>query len=73
MGFFYRKPDFHIPEDRIDRIETITIGGIQQTIHEKNFIWMEKLAHLFHPDDTARIEQQLINELSHIKAEVINL
>ncbi|MFT9598667.1 MAG: alpha/beta hydrolase, partial [Mesobacillus sp.] len=44
-----------------------------KTTHEKNFIWMEKSAHLFHPDDTALIEQHLINEMSHSKAEVINL
>lgn len=44
-----------------------------QTTHRKNFIWMEKSAHLFHPEDTALIEQHLINETKYIKAEVINL
>ncbi|MDZ5472861.1 alpha/beta hydrolase [Bacillus sp. 31A1R] len=33
----------------------------------KQFVWVEKSAHLFHPDDTRLIEQYLINELRHIK------
>lgn len=54
----------HFAEDYLSNLKTT---------HHKNFIWMEKSAHLFHPDDTALIEQHLINELSHIKAEVTNL
>ena len=54
----------HLAEDYLSTLKTN---------HDKNFIWMEKSAHLFHPDDTGLIEQQLINELSHIKTEVINL
>ncbi|MEH7179196.1 alpha/beta hydrolase [Neobacillus vireti] len=33
----------------------------------KNFIWAEKSAHLFHPDDTRIIEQYFIEELRHLK------
>jgi pimeloyl-ACP methyl ester carboxylesterase len=68
VTFIHGRKDVHVhahfAEDYLSTLKTN---------YEKNFIWMEKSAHLFHPDDTALIEQQLINELSHIKAEVINL
>ncbi|MGV2939376.1 alpha/beta fold hydrolase [Mesobacillus sp. LC4] len=68
VTFIHGRKDVHVhahfAEDYLNTL---------RTSHEKNFIWMEKSAHLFHPDDTALIEQHLINELSHIKAEVINL
>ncbi|UYZ21991.1 alpha/beta fold hydrolase [Mesobacillus jeotgali] len=68
VTFIHGRKDVHVhahfAEDYLNTLKTN---------HEKKFIWMEKSAHLFHPDDTALIEQHLINELSHIKAEVINL
>ncbi|WP_226679198.1 alpha/beta fold hydrolase [Mesobacillus jeotgali] len=68
VTFIHGRKDVHVhahfAEDYLSTLKTN---------HDKNFIWMEKSAHLFHPDDTALIEQQLIKELSHIKAEVINL
>jgi pimeloyl-ACP methyl ester carboxylesterase len=43
------------------------------TNHEKQFLWVEKSAHLFHPDDALLIEQHLINELRHLKAGAVNI
>ena len=68
VTFIHGRKDVHVhahfAEDYLNSLKTN---------HEKKFIWMEKSAHLFHPDDTALIEQHLINEIKHIKAEVINL
>ncbi|WLR55199.1 alpha/beta hydrolase [Mesobacillus subterraneus] len=67
VTFIHGRKDVHVhahfAEDYLSSLKTN---------HNKSFIWMEKSAHLFHPDDTARIEQHLIHELSHIKEEVIN-
>lgn len=68
VTFIHGRKDVHVHAHfAVDYLTTLkaTFG--------KNFIWMEKSAHLFHPDDTALIEQHLINQLSHIKAEIINL
>lgn len=68
VTFIHGRKDVHVHAHFVeDYLSTL------KTNHDKSFIWMEQSAHLFHPDDTALIEQQLINQLSHIKAEVINL
>lgn len=54
----------HLAEDYLNSL---------RTTQDKNFIRMEKSAHLFHPDDTELIEQHIINQLIHIKPEVVNL
>jgi hypothetical protein len=59
MGFFSRKHDFYIPDDGIDRIKNNEIDGIHQTILIQSF--------------TSWNPVSLSNELSHIRAEVINL
>jgi hypothetical protein len=59
MGFFSRKHDFYIPDDGNDRIKINEIDGIHQTILIKSFPSWNPVS--------------LLNEISHIKAEVINL
>lgn len=35
--------------------------------HGKQMVWLEQSGHAFHPDDTKKIEQLLIEEIRHIK------
>jgi pimeloyl-ACP methyl ester carboxylesterase len=68
ISFIHGRKDVHVhaylAQDYLDTVKTS---------QEKNFIWAEKSAHLFHPDDAELIEQHLIKELKHIKQEVMNL
>lgn len=68
ITFIHGRKDIHVhPELAEEYFNTV------KTTHEKHFIWMEKSAHLFHPEDTELIEQHLINELRHIKPKAANL
>jgi pimeloyl-ACP methyl ester carboxylesterase len=68
IAFIHGKKDVHVHANMAQEyLRTV------KSTQEKQFIWMEKSAHLFHPDDTDLIEQCLLNELRHLKTGVINL
>jgi pimeloyl-ACP methyl ester carboxylesterase len=68
ITFIHGRKDVHVhPHLAQEYLSTV------KTSQEKYFLWVDKSAHLFHPDDTELIEQHLINQLSHIKTEVANL
>ncbi|MBT2680276.1 alpha/beta hydrolase [Bacillus sp. ISL-35] len=65
VTFIHGRKDVHVSAYLVEEY-----FNTLKTTKEKRFIWTEKSAHLFHPEDTALIEQHLIEELKHIKAEV---
>lgn len=68
IAFIHGKKDVHVHANLAQEyLRTV------KSTQEKQFIWMGKSAHLFHPDDTDLIEQYLLNELRHLKTGVINL
>jgi pimeloyl-ACP methyl ester carboxylesterase len=63
VTFIHGKKDFHVHGSLVeDFFEHV------QADKGKTFIWAEKSAHLFHPDDTRIIEKYLIQELKHLGA-----
>jgi pimeloyl-ACP methyl ester carboxylesterase len=61
VTFIHGRKDYHVHGSLVEEYFN------QLNAHNgKTFIWAEKSAHLFHPEDTKMIEQYLIKELRHI-------
>ncbi len=60
VTFIHGKKDFHVHGCLVEEY----IKHLKST-KGKTFVWAEKSAHLFHPDDTRIIEQYFIQEIKH--------
>jgi pimeloyl-ACP methyl ester carboxylesterase len=78
INFMDRVEEIHIPVILIHgRRDYHVNGSLAEALFQRldpergnRFIWVEKSAHLFHPDDTRVIEQCLIEELRQLDAYV---
>jgi pimeloyl-ACP methyl ester carboxylesterase len=61
ITFIHGRKDFHVHGSLVE-----DYFNFLQASSGKTFIWVEKSAHLFHPEDTRMIEQYFINELKYM-------
>ena len=62
VTFIHGSKDFHVHGSLVEEYFHALHAS-----RGKNFVWAEKSAHLFHPEDTRMIEQYLIQELRHLQ------
>ncbi|ARK30595.1 alpha/beta fold hydrolase [Halalkalibacter krulwichiae] len=62
ITFIHGKHDFHVSSKLVE-----TFYNEIDARMGKRFLWMDKSAHIFHPDDTKKIESVLIEELKYVK------
>ncbi len=62
VTFIHGRHDFHVNGSLVE-----SYFNQMDAPKGKRMIWVEKSAHAFHPSDTKRIEQHLIEELSQLK------
>ncbi|MGD7024016.1 alpha/beta fold hydrolase [Rossellomorea vietnamensis] len=60
VTFIHGKKDIHVFGELLE-----TYYEQLDAVRGKRMIWMDKSGHIFHEEDTARIEQHLIEELKH--------